>query len=267
MRLHCLGTVGYHPNGSRHTSCYALPDSGIVLDAGSGIFRLGPLIRTEGLDIVLSHAHLDHVLGLTVLLSVLHRHPVRRLSIWGEAEKLEAVQRHLFSDLLFPVRLRAEWKALDGRDSVRLGCGAELTWRRQTHPGGSLAYRLAWPPGVFGGSRRGTADGGLSAGKTLVYATDTAGDHDASTLAWMSGSDLLMHECSFGEGGEAWAERTGHTWTGRLAEIAAATQPRALLITHLGPEHEAEPPPGVGAIRGRTSGRVVVATDGLAIDF
>ena len=68
MRLHCLGTVGYHPNDARHTSCYCLPESGIVLDGGTGAFRLANLIETETLDVLLSHAHLDHTFGLTFLL-------------------------------------------------------------------------------------------------------------------------------------------------------------------------------------------------------
>ena len=71
MRLHCLGTVGYHPNDSSHTSCYFLPQSGILLDAGTGIFRLAKLIETDSLDVLLSHAHLDHSFGLTFLLDVL----------------------------------------------------------------------------------------------------------------------------------------------------------------------------------------------------
>ena len=92
LRLHCLGTAGYHPNATRHTSCYFLPESGIVLDAGSGIFALPPLVETSSLDILLSHAHLDHTLGLTFLLDVLFQlqsdgRPIDRLRIWGEADK------------------------------------------------------------------------------------------------------------------------------------------------------------------------------------
>ena len=98
MQLHCLGTAGYHPNEDRHTSCYFLPESGIVLDAGTGLFRLAELIETPTLDIVLSHAHLDHVAGLTFLLDVLYQRPVDRLRIWGEKEKLAAIEQHLFSN-------------------------------------------------------------------------------------------------------------------------------------------------------------------------
>ena len=153
MKLHCLGTAGYHPNASRHTSCYFLPESGIVLDAGSGLFRLAPLVQTDSLDILLSHAHLDHTLGLTFLLDVLfelktvHKQPVRELRIWGEAEKLRAIRQHLFSELIFPVQLDrqlgAQWCEIDDLDEFTIG-RTQVSWRRQEHPGGSVAYRLDW---------------------------------------------------------------------------------------------------------------------------
>ncbi len=56
MKLHCLGTAGYHPNDARHTSCYAIPDVNIVLDAGSGFYRIGGLLRSDTIHILLSHA-------------------------------------------------------------------------------------------------------------------------------------------------------------------------------------------------------------------
>ena len=109
MRLHCLGTVGYHPNDTRHTSCYFLPESGILLDGGTGAFRLTKLIETDTLDVLLSHAHLDHTFGLTFLLDVLFERPVRMVRIWGESAKIQAVREHLFHELIFPAPLSAQW--------------------------------------------------------------------------------------------------------------------------------------------------------------
>lgn len=217
MQLHCLGTVGYHPNEDRHTSCYFLPESGIVLDAGTGMFRLPDLIQTPTLDILLSHAHLDHVAGLTFLLDVLQQRPVEKIRIWGEREKLDAVGEHLFSRLLFPVPIEAEWCAIDELDQFSIG-DCMVTWRRQEHPGTSVGYRLEWPQ-----ERR------------LLYLTDTTGDDTAEAIRWYAGADLMMHECYFPAELTQWAVKTGHTWTGRLAEIAAAAAPKQLLLTHVNP--------------------------------
>ena len=272
MRLHCLGTAGYHPNAARQTSCYFLPDCGIVLDAGSGMFRLAPLLKTKTLDILLSHAHLDHVIGLTFLLETLHQHPLERLRIWGEAEKLNAVRTHLFNDLLFPISLPAEWMAIDDQSEMQIG-DARVSWRPQPHPGGSVAYRLDWPsePGV---PQAALASGVANAfeaadvpGKCLVYATDTSGDGVSSFSQWASGADLLMHECYFNDAAQSWAEKTGHTWSSRLVEIAAAAKPEQLLVTHLHPQETPANRLDLDSIHHRTGGSVMLAQDGLEIEF
>ena len=61
VKLHFLGTTGYHPNNQRQTACMMLPEIGVILDAGTGIFRARDLIQTDHLDIFLSHVHLDPV--------------------------------------------------------------------------------------------------------------------------------------------------------------------------------------------------------------
>lgn len=228
MLIHCLGTVGYHPSADRHTSCYFLPDDGIVLDAGSGFFRLPSLIQGETLDILLSHAHLDHTFGLTFLLDVLYQCPVARVRVWGELEKLDAVQKHLFSPLMFPVPIDVEWMPIDDLPVFQIG-GCQISWRRQPHPGGSVGYRLDWPAGEAETGRR------SNPAKRLVYLTDTTGEVSAEAQAWAQGADLLMHECYFRESQAEWAEKTGHSWTGRVAEIARNAGPKRLLLTHINP--------------------------------
>ena len=167
MRLHCLGTVGYHPNATRQTSCFFLPESGILLDAGTGIFRLPDLIQTESLDVLLSHAHLDHTVGLTFLLDVLHRRPVNQLRIWAESNKIAAIRDHLFHELLFPAELDAEWMPIDNHPEFAVGDNIQVAWRPQQHPGGSVAFRIDW-----------------KSDKRLVYATDTTGDVSEQHSRW-----------------------------------------------------------------------------------
>tara|TARA_R110002049_G_scaffold46487_1_gene135094 strand:- start:18159 stop:19004 length:846 start_codon:yes stop_codon:yes gene_type:complete len=281
MRLHCLGTAGYHPNSTRHTSCYFLPESGILLDAGSGIFRITPLVQTRSLDILLSHAHLDHILGLTFLLDMLYQlrcegRPVEQLRIWGEAEKIQAVRRHLFSELIFPVQLETElgakWCEIDSLDQFEIGASepigspddpasplvrgpAKVTWRPQQHPGGSVAYRIDWDS-VSG-----------QPGKRLVYATDTTGDVSDEGVRWSGQADLLMHECYFRDSGQAWAEKTGHCWTSRLIDVVRRSRPRKTLITHVNPLEMDENSVEIESIGREVDGEVTVAEDGQVVDF
>ena len=81
MKLHFLGTTGYHPNNQRQTACLMLPELGIIFDAGTGIFRARDLIQTDTLDIFLTHIHLDHCVGLTFLYDVLYQKEMRRVTV------------------------------------------------------------------------------------------------------------------------------------------------------------------------------------------
>ncbi len=249
MRLHCLGTVGYHPNETRHTSCYFLPESGILLDSGTGAFRLAPYIETDTLDVLLSHAHLDHTFGLTYLLDVLFQRPVKRLRIWGERDKIEAISKHLFHELIFPAALKAQWIAIDDQPTFQIG-QANVSWRKQEHPGGSVAFRIDWPNG-----------------KRLVYATDTIGDTSPEHAEWSRHADLLMHECNFRDQAEKWAIETGHSWTSRVADVALASEPKQLLVTHINPLETSDDPVDIEAIRAKLDCPCIVAEDQMVVEF
>lgn len=231
MQLHCLGTAGYHPSETRHTSCYFLPESGLLLDAGTGIFRLPSLLQTDHLDILLSHAHLDHAVGLTFLLDILQQRPVKRVRVWGETKKIEAIRKLLMSEYIFPVELPVQWKRIDEsgfpEHLVTLEIAdTQVTWRAQDHPGGSVTYRIDWPQSEDTPAR------------SLVYATDTLGATAREMQQWMSGADVLLHECNFKDDQIQWATHTGHCYLGKVAEVAAATKPKRVLLTHVNPIDE-----------------------------
>lgn len=191
MKIHLLGTTGYHPNRRRQTACFMLPEQGILLDAGTGIFRARALITAPTLDIFLTHAHLDHVAGLTFLFDVLYQKNLERVTVHADGEKLEAVRRHLLAPLIFPVALPCEYRTLKG--PVPLVGGGELTYFPLKHPGASLGFRLDWP------------------GHSLAYVTDTTARSDADYVGKIRGVDLLIHECYFNDEHAELAEKTGHS--------------------------------------------------------
>ncbi len=216
MNLVLLGTNGYHPNETRHTACAILPELGVVLDAGTGLFRIRNRVVTPRLDIYLSHAHLDHVAGLTFLLGVLYQQPMEELVVHGEAEKLETVRQHLFADLLFPVPPRFELRPL--KDAVEpLPAGGTIRHFPVEHPGGAVGYRLDLP------------------GRSIAYVTDTTATLDAEYVQHIQGVDVLLHECNFPDELEEMARLTGHSWTTGVAEVAKAADVGLLVLTHLDP--------------------------------
>jgi ribonuclease Z len=246
MKLLILGSSGYHPTERRHTACLMLPEAGIVLDAGTGFFRVRELLATDSLDIFLSHAHLDHSVGLTFLLSTLFQQPVGRVAVHGEADKLKAIREHLLNERLFPAPLPCQWQPLpDG--PVHAGA-ATLSWFRLEHPGGSVGYRLDWHD------------------RSLAYVTDTRAAPSADYVSKIRGVDLLVHECNFRDGQEDWAQKTGHSCTSAVAQVAREAGVGQLLLTHLDALATGDDPVDIGAARSIFHA-TEIAYDGMALDF
>lgn len=254
MKLHCLGTAGYHPNDQRHTSCYFLPAAGLVFDAGTGIYRLPTLIETDHLDIVLSHAHLDHVVGLTFLLDILYQRPVEQVRIWGDPVKLEAIQTHLFNEHIFPVALPVSWCPLTPAATITVGLGGELSAFPLEHPGGSLGFRVDWGAETAVGER------------SFAYVSDTTGHPQAEYVERIHKVDLLLHECNFRDSAEEWAIKTGHSWTSLAAEIARTAEVGQLLLAHINPLETTDDPVDLAVAR-RLFNNATLAADNLVIEF
>ncbi|RMF43671.1 MAG: ribonuclease Z [Planctomycetota bacterium] len=220
MQLHCLGTTGYHPSPTRHTACYYVPQWSVVLDAGTGFFRLTPLLLrdpVQRLTILLSHAHLDHIVGLTFLLDLLAVTQVESVRVVGQAVKLDAVRDHLFSQHVFPVDPPFEFCSLEDSTGRMQMDGWDLQWFPQEHPGGSLGFVLQGD------------------GRKLAYMTDTVARPETPYRSLLYDCDLLLHECYFGDDQQSLAEKTGHSWLAGVTELVESIRPRQTALIHTNP--------------------------------
>jgi ribonuclease Z len=246
MRLLLLGTSGYHPTDSRQTSCFMLPEIGVVLDAGTAMYRAREHLQGNSLDIFLTHAHLDHVIGLTYLFDVLYQQPIERAVVHGEAEKLQLIQKHLFAHELFPAMPPIDWLPFAG--PVALRDGGQLTYFPLTHPGGSLGLRLDW------------------ADRSLAYVTDTTASPGADYVRKIAGVDVLVHECYFTDNWGTWAEKTGHSCLTQVAQVAAEAKVGRLILVHVNPLDSAESAMPLHDVRAIFP-NVEVGFDGQVVDF
>jgi ribonuclease BN (tRNA processing enzyme) len=224
MKVIPLGTNGFFPSFGRQTACYIfrLKDTLIVLDAGSGLFRLAErnslLQGVREVHLYLSHYHLDHTFGFYAAFKLLKGLEVKVFA--GES-------RRLFSEFVnlnyFPIDYSRKhknftWHML--KESVFTDSGYTVSVIKQKHRSEvSFAYKFN-----FG----------------LAYVTD--GDISQKTLEFVKNIPLLLYEHS--EDGREIYRRTkkigsqmldGHATTIGAALIAKGANVGQLALIHHNP--------------------------------
>lgn len=259
LRLVPLGTGGYFPAHGRQTMSFLLLADGgaLLLDAGTGVARLAEpavgklLAGCPRLEILLTHYHLDHVVGLSYLPGVWRGRPVR---LFAPAPPLveagpEAALGRLLAPPLFPAPLACfplPVEVVPYREE-RLAIGPlSLLLRAQRHPGGSVGVRI---------------------GDALAYVTDTV--LDAETEPFVRGVSLLLHEVWLTDeeaaGGEA--ERSGHSSASAVADLARRAEVGRLLPVHHHPRRAPEELAAMAAAMAVRSGLPVeIAAEGSVIE-
>ena len=253
MRVEFLGTAGYHPSETRHTTGVFVPDAGaddaFLLDAGSGTFRLIGRELPARLHVFMSHAHLDHTVGLSFLYNVfwVQRHNYRRdlhFTFYGDAKTRDTVREKLFSPLLFPLEWSWNWRLIEAGAPFEVA-GAKINTAALTHPGGSLGYRFDWE------------------GHALGFITDTS--RDESYFPLIEGVDLLIHERNFPDPFVGFAVDSGHCTSSDLIEAACASKAPQIAAMHFNPLTQDDPLQSDNVYQ-RHPG-IVAAHDGLTLDF
>ena len=228
-------TVRYGGN----TACVEVRGSGgetLILDAGTGIRRLGEAVRPTGsrLDILLTHLHLDHVQGLGFFAPL--DAPDLTVHIWGPASRGRDLRSRLaqyLSPPLSPVRLGDFHGCLmfhevpAGRFEV---AGFEVMADYVCHPGPTVGYRIV------------DRDAALCYLPDHEPALASGGEFD--TPEWTSGfslakdAALLIHDAQYSAEEYPARRGWGHSTLQHAVALARLAGAKQLVAVHHDPDHD-----------------------------
>ncbi|MBI5021150.1 MAG: MBL fold metallo-hydrolase [Ignavibacteriales bacterium] len=184
-KITLLGSRGWMPIDDRQTMCILVQinDKDFLLDCGTGISRfrspqVKQLLKSQTLNILFSHYHLDHIMGLTYLTG-LFKKGERKIRLVGPSNKILdyglgyacdlITQPPIFGTPLKKFDLDIELLEYDSYSIVV--DDIKISFLKQPHKGGSLAIRLA---------------------DQVCYMTDTGITDQAASFAY--GTKCLLHE-------------------------------------------------------------------------
>jgi ribonuclease Z len=299
LTVRFLGTVASRPTVERAVSSLAIVREGetLLFDCGEGtqrqMMRYGISFALN--DILVTHWHHDHFLGLLGLIRTLSlQDRTDPLHVWGpkggarivrqaqsigndrlsfelvvhEIEPGERIGRNQYAIVPF---------AAEHRASAALGY-ALVEDERRGRFNVELARELGIPEGpLWGRVHKGetiTLEDGRAiessrlvgptrSGRTVVYTGDTR-PCDA-TIAAARGADLLIHEATFADEEAERANETGHSTAREAAGVAAAAGAKRLVLTHVSARYSRDTSELEQQARA-VFPATIVARDGLELD-
>ena len=231
MRLTILGARGSIPvSGTQQTrfggstSCYMVEAGGetVFLDAGSGLVS-APIQFEKPPVILLSHLHLDHLLGLGMYPRLSEAGTVTRLYL-RTASGEEARERlaGVYAPPYWPLPLtdyRGSLELEPLKENFRVG-NILIECMEGRHPGGCEIFRLS------------------CGGKRLVYATDYEPDEASFSrlIAFSRNADLLLYDAQFTAEEYENKRGFGHSTAEKGVELMERSGAKNLLLIHHSPQ-------------------------------
>ena len=285
------GVRGSYPTPGSHTvrhggntSCIEVQVGGhtLILDAGSGIIRLGNdlLRRSTGnleISLLLTHGHGDHLVGFPFFAPLFERRAT--IHLFGPrlaGKTVEQLVTPYMSPPYFPVELQ---KLPSNRTFHTLAEGESIIWRpgqcapeavdgdmlqksdaevrvlaqyTSSHPlDGSVIYRIEY------------------GGHSVVYSTDVEwnGAYDPECVAVAKGTDLLIHDAQYTSSDYRTKHGFGHSTIEMATGMARAADVGELILFHHEPTYDDDKLDWMEAEARKLFASTRSAYEGLEIDI
>ncbi len=210
--LGCSGGIG----GARQRTTSFLVGSNTLIDAGTGVGELD-LLQLRAIDhVFVTHSHLDHVLGIPLILDAVGGMRKRPLTVHALPATIEALRKHLFNWTIWPdftvipspAEPGLQFSPLVSGQTVFIGKTVRVTALPAVHVVPALGYQI---------------DSGQG---SLVFTGDTA----PNPALWpivnaISNLRHLIIECAFSEADRTLAQLSCHLCPSLLALELAQLNP------------------------------------------
>ena len=222
-------TIRYGGN----TSCVEMRcgERTLIFDAGTGIYPMGESRKISDVDLLLSHTHIDHILGFPFFSPAYN--PEATIRIWAghlmPEMSIRDAMGQLMSPPLFPLTLNFLKATVDYRDfkageDVPSKRFAEEGIRIRTlplnHPDRATGYRVEFM------------------GKSVCYITDIehqTQDPNPELVEFVKGTQLLIYDSTFDDRDFERFVGWGHSTWQHAAKVADAAQVDRLVLFHHDP--------------------------------
>lgn len=203
MIVRCWGARGSIPvSGREHlkyggdTTCMEIRtkhDDIIIVDAGSGMRRLGNSLIHEGrfnYHLIMTHAHWDHLMGFPFFKPIYFKKTT--INVYG-CPYAHTSLKQIFSRLMAPPNFPVNFESIRANIVYREACDQEFTIKSTavsqislSHPNGGEGYKF------------------VEDGKSFVFLTDNeltykhpGGMDYQDYKKFSAGADLLIHDAEF----------------------------------------------------------------------
>jgi phosphoribosyl 1,2-cyclic phosphodiesterase len=214
-----------------NTSCVSIEAGGriLVIDAGTGIRRLGQTLVGDKREVflALTHLHGDHIIGFPFFAPLYERGSRMHLLDYRHGGTPYSLIQ-LFDGVHVPMHIgqvATGWdRPQEATETYLARHGFDTATIPLNHPGGALGYRIS------------------DAGRTFVFITDNelAAPEITTTFeqfaAFCRGADVLVHDAQWIEGELPARAGWGHSTVAQACELAIAAGVRCLVLFHHDPD-------------------------------